>query len=78
MQCVTGKRARSLQSFVFDEFKSTSGPRHSQHRSVTEAIAYAATAAAVKINAAAIIACTDGYFGTFQASSLPTVVWNIK
>ena len=45
------------KSFVFDEYKLRL--RDSDSATVPDAVAYAAAAAAIKVNAAAIIACTE-------------------
>lgn len=53
-----GKIARQAeQSFVFDEFKLRL--RDADRATVPDAVAYAAAAAAIKVNASAIIACTE-------------------
>ncbi|MBX7138949.1 MAG: pyruvate kinase [Oligoflexia bacterium] len=60
VECVQylGKVAREAEkSFVFDEYKLRL--RDSDRATVPDAVAYAAAAAAVKVNAAAIIACTE-------------------
>jgi pyruvate kinase len=60
VECVKflGKIAQEAeQSFAFDEYKLRL--RDADRATVPDAVAYAASAAAVKMNAAAIIACTE-------------------
>lgn len=60
VECVRylGKIAQEAeQSFAFEEYKLRL--RDSDRATVPDAVAYAASAAAVKVNAAAIVACTE-------------------
>jgi pyruvate kinase len=63
IECVNYLSAIALEaekSFVFEEYKLRM--RDADHRTVADAVAYAACAAANKVNAAAVIACsTSGY-----------------
>jgi len=73
VECVSYLNAIALEaekSFVFEEYKLRM--RDADHRTVADAIAYAACAAAVKVNAAALIACsTSGYSTRLLAKYRP-------
>lgn len=58
------------KSFAFEEYKLRL--RDADHKTVPDAVSYAACAAAVKVNAAAIVACTEtGYSARLVAKYRP-------